>query len=79
MREILNLLFHANSTNALVYLFVLFTSDEYLTRPVTTTKLELELELHASADPSHPTDDNGEESYSLYIPFCPLDGDLITV
>jgi len=27
----------------------------------------LELELDASADPSHPTDDNGEESYSLYI------------
>jgi len=24
--------------------------------------LELELELDASADPSHPTDDNGEES-----------------
>jgi len=23
---------------------------------------ELELELDASADPSHPTDDNGEES-----------------
>jgi len=23
----------------------------------------LELELDASADPSHPTDDNGEESY----------------
>ena len=30
-------------------------------------ELELELELDASADPSHPTDDNGEESYSLYI------------
>jgi len=28
---------------------------------------DLELELDASADPSHPTDDNGEESYSLYI------------
>ena len=43
--------------------------------------LELELELDASADPSHATDDNGEESYSLYIyiPFCPLDGDLISV
>jgi len=24
--------------------------------------LELELELDASVDPSHPTDDNGEES-----------------
>ena len=37
-------------------------------------KLELELELDASADPSHPTDDNGEESYSLYryiSPFVP--------
>ena len=34
--------------------------------------LELELELDASADPSHPTDDNEEESYSLYIsPFVP--------
>jgi len=30
-------------------------------------ELELELELDASADPSHPTDDNAEESYSLYI------------
>jgi len=30
-------------------------------------ELELELELDASADLSHPTDDNGEESYSLYI------------
>jgi len=35
-------------------------------------QITLELELDASADPSHPTDDNGEESYSLYIsPFVP--------
>ena len=33
--------------------------------------LELELELDASADPSHPTDDNGEESYSLISPIVP--------
>jgi len=29
--------------------------------------IELELELDASVDPSHPTDDNGEASQSLYI------------
>ena len=33
--------------------------------------LELELELDASVNPSHPTDDIGEESYLgyIYIPF----------
>ena len=34
---------------------------------VADIELELELELDASADPSHTSDDNGEESYSLYI------------
>ena len=35
-------------------------------------QVELELELDASADPSHPTDDNGEESYSLFHSFTTL-------
>ena len=49
----------------------LVKQDLFLTKPcwelLMSAVLELELELDASVDPSHPTDDIEEESESLYI------------
>jgi len=54
--------FSSAATSAF-YIFKIRTSAFYPRLPQGI----LELELDGSADPSHPTDNNGEESYSLYI------------